>query len=293
MGQHRSGGHPARVVPLPCNAGQVEGDEGASVLLEDKVAIVTGGGSGIGRATALRMAREGARVVIADIAPDAGQAVADEVTAAGGEALAHVTDVAEESSIHDLIRSACDAFGGVDVMFNNAAAVGPDEVGRDVDLLNLDVDVWDRTMAVNVRGVMLGCKHVIPVMIERGGGAIVNTTSTAGLAGADIRYAYGTSKSALIAFAKYVATGFGKHGIRCNNVAPSLTVTPSVGRMIPENKLDLFLKVHLVGRLGQPDDIANAVVWLASEQASFVTGHTLLVEGGLLAHTPTFPWFNE
>jgi NAD(P)-dependent dehydrogenase (short-subunit alcohol dehydrogenase family) len=263
------------------------------VLLENKVAIVTGGGSGIGRATVLRMAREGASVVIADINGDAAQQVVDEVQAAGGQAVSQPTDVAEESSMRELMAAACAAFGGIDVLFNNAAAVGADEVGRDIDLLNLDVEVWDRTMAVNVRGVMLGCKHAIPEMIRRGGGAIVNTTSTAGLAGGDIRYAYGTSKSALIAFAKYVATGFGKHGIRCNNVAPSLTVTPSVGRMIPDDKLDLFLKVHLVDRLGQPDDIANAVVWLASEQASYVTGHTLLVEGGILAHTPTFPWFND
>lgn len=263
------------------------------MLLEGKVAIVTGGGSGIGRATVLRMAAEGARVVVADIDPASGQRVADEVKEAGGDAISQPTDVAEEAAIRELIAAATTTFGGLDVLFNNAAAVGPTEVGRDVDLLGMDVDVWDRTMAVNVRGVMLGCKHAIPAMIERGGGAIVNTTSTAGMAGADIRYAYGTSKAALLAFAKYVATGYGKYGIRCNNVAPSLTVTPSVGRMIPDDKLELFLKVQLVDRLGRPEDIANAVVWLASEEASFVTGHTMLVDGGIMAHTPTFPWFSE
>jgi NAD(P)-dependent dehydrogenase (short-subunit alcohol dehydrogenase family) len=263
------------------------------VLLQNKVAVVTGGGSGIGRATAHRMAAEGAAVVVADIDRGRADAVAEEIRATGADAIGHAADVADEADIQDMVRAARDTYGGLHVLFNNAAAVGDDEVGRDGDLLELDVGVWDRTFAVNVRGVMLGCKHAIPLMIEGGGGAIVNTTSSAALSGNTIRFAYGTSKSALLGFAKNVATAYGKRGIRCNNVAPSMTMTPSVERMIPAHTFELFRKSHLIDRLGAPDDIANAVVWLASDQAAFVTGQTLLVDGGLLTHTPIQPWFDE
>jgi NAD(P)-dependent dehydrogenase (short-subunit alcohol dehydrogenase family) len=263
------------------------------MLLDGRVAIVTGGGSGIGRATVLRMAREGAKVVVADISGDAADAVASEAVAGGGAALSVVVDVADETSVRGMIEVACSEYGGVDVLHNNAAAVGADEVARDVDLLDLDVGVWDRTMAVNVRGPMLGCKHAIPVMIERGGGSIINTTSTAAMVGSAVRFAYGSSKAALLSFAKHVATAYGKQGIRCNNVAPSMTVTPSVGRMIPADKFELYRKVHLVDRVGQPEDIANAVVWLASDESSFVTGQTLVVDGGLMAHSPIYPFILE
>ena len=263
------------------------------MLLEGKVAIVTGAGSGIGRVTAMRMAAEGARVLLVDINLDSMEAVAGEVRDAGGDAVGLVADVADENDVRTMVDTACAQWGGVDILHNNAAAVGPNEVVRDVDLLDLDVQVWDRTMAVNVRGPMLGCKHAIPVMIERGGGSIINTTSTAALVGSAIRFAYGTSKSALLSFAKHVATAYGKHGIRCNNVAPSMTLTPSVDRMIPADKFDLYRRVHPLDRVGRPEDIANAVVWLASDEASFVTGQTLVVDGGLLAHSPIYPFILE
>jgi len=263
------------------------------VLLDGKVAIVTGAGSGIGRETSLRMAAEGARVVVADLDPDSAAAVAAEIVEGGGEAAPCTVDVSDEAGVRAMVAVAGSTFGRLDVLFNNAAAVGQDVVGRDGDLLDLDVEVWDPTMAVNVRGPMLGCKHGIPLMLESGGGSIVNTSSTSGLTGNPVRMAYGASKAALVSLAMNVATAFGRQGIRCNNVAPSLTVTPAARTGIPDDKFGLYRRAHLVDRLGLPRDVANAVVWLASEEASFVTGQTLLVDGGMLAHSPTHPWLIE
>ena len=188
--------------------------------LKDKVAIVTGSASGIGRSTALLLASEGASVVVADLDGPGAEKVVAEIEAAGGKALARVVDVSREDAVREMIAAAVDTWGGLDILHNNAAALGPASPGRDMDVASMDVEIWDRTMAVNLRGVMLGCKHAIPAMLERGGGAIVNTSSGSAQRGDLAIPAYAVSKGGVDTLTRYVATQYGKRGIRCNAIAP-------------------------------------------------------------------------
>jgi NAD(P)-dependent dehydrogenase (short-subunit alcohol dehydrogenase family) len=259
--------------------------------LAGKVAIVTGAASGIGRATALLMAREGAAVVVADVNGAGAAAVAKEIEAAGGAALGQPADVAEEASVVAMVDAAVKRFGGLDVLHNNAAAVDPALMSRDGDVVDLDVGVLDRTLAVNLRGPMLGCKHAIPRMLARGGGAIVNTSSASGLVGDPVRTAYGVSKAGLDSLTRYVATQYGKRGIRCNSIAPGVVATPALAANVPPEMIAIYERSHLTPRLGRPEDIAAAVAFLASDDAAFITGQTISVDGGLLAHHPAFGEF--
>ncbi|MEO5876915.1 MAG: SDR family oxidoreductase, partial [Streptosporangiaceae bacterium] len=179
-----------------------------------RVALITGSGSGIGRACALRLAAEGARIVVADLRP--GDTVA-EIVDAGGEAVAVTADVSVEADVVRMVATAVETYGRLDVLHNNAAALNRSVYGRDLDLLDLDVEVWDRTHAVSLRGAMLGCKHAVPVMTS--GGAIINTASVSGLLGDTDHAAYGSAKAALMSLTRYVATMYGDRGIRCNAVA--------------------------------------------------------------------------
>ena len=205
--------------------------------LTGKVAIVTGAASGIGRATALALAAEGAAVVLADLSGDGAERVAREITDAGGRALAQLTDVGDESSIAAMVEAAVKTFGGLDVLHNNAAATEPTLLSGDLELTSMDVAIWDRTLAINLRGPMLGCKHAIPRMLERGGGVIVNTSSAAALAGDLVRSAYGASKAGLDALTRYVATQYGKRGIRCNSIAPGVIATPALAANVPPEQI--------------------------------------------------------
>jgi NAD(P)-dependent dehydrogenase (short-subunit alcohol dehydrogenase family) len=259
--------------------------------LEGKVAIVTGAASGIGRATARAMAAEGASVLVADVNRDGAQQVVREITAAGGAAQAQQTDVADEASVAAMIDAAVKAFGGLDVLHNNAAASDPALLSRDLDIVDLDVAVLDRTFAVNLKGPLLGCKHAIPRMLARGGGSIVNTSSAAALVGDPVRTAYGASKAALDSLTRYVATQYGKRGIRCNSIAPGVIATPALAANVPPEMIAVYERSHLTPRLGLPEDIAAAVVFLASDDAAFITGQTLSVDGGLLAHHPAYGEF--
>ena len=261
--------------------------------LAGRVAIVTGAGSGIGRATAHRLAAEGARVLVADLDRARADAVVAEIDAAGGEASAQTTDVAEEASVAAMVAAAVEKFGRLDILHNNAAASDPAIMGRDGEITALDTEVWDTTLAVNLRGPMLGCKHAIPLMLERpgdagtpAGGVIINTTSASGLTGDLTRAAYGVSKAGLVALTQYVATQYGKRGIRCNAIAPGVISTPALEANVPREALDIYLRSHLTPRLGAPEDIAAAVAYLASDDAAYVTGQVLSVDGGLLAHHP-------
>jgi NAD(P)-dependent dehydrogenase (short-subunit alcohol dehydrogenase family) len=257
----------------------------ATGRLTGKTAIVVGAGRGIGRACARRLAQEGARVVVADIDASNATAVAQAIVDGGGRAIGVGVDVSSEESIVALVHACISTYGKIDVLHNNAADTRPEILGRDVDVLNMTTELWDRTMAVNVRGPMLTCKHVLPHMIAAGGGSIINTTSASGLTGDLVRAAYGASKAALNSLTWTIATMHGKQGIRCNAIAPGLILSERHQSDNP-SATSLALSHHLTPRVGVPDDIAGAVAFLASDDAVFVTGHILRVDGGLLVHMP-------
>lgn len=255
-------------------------------LLLEKVVIVTGGASGIGAAAVQVLASEGARIVVADINRDGAERQAEKVRVGGGEALALRVDLESETSIEKLITDTVSAFGGLDVLFNNAADTRLSST-RDSGVEHMDVDVWDAIMRINLRGTMLAIKYAIPALRARGGGSIINTASGAGHAGADGITAYGTSKAGIIMLTKYVATQHGKEGIRCNAISPGLIVTPSTAETYAAGPFgDMMLRHHLTPRLGLAEDVANALVFLASDRSSFITGQCLNVDGGSLAHQP-------
>jgi NAD(P)-dependent dehydrogenase (short-subunit alcohol dehydrogenase family) len=257
--------------------------------LQDKVAIVTGSAGGIGRATALKMAVEGARVVVADILGEGAEAVVGEIVGTGGVAVAYQLDLGVIEQVAPLIDFAVTTFGRLDVLHNNAAAT--DQVMDDHDVATIDLSVWERTLAVNLRGTMLACRAAIPVLIGGGGGAIINTTSISAVAG-DLEYtAYGVSKGGINSLTLYVATQYGKQGIRCNAIAPGMVVTQNSLTKIPSDALVEFERQHLTPHLGRPEDIANMAAFLASDEATFITGQIISVDGGLFSHNPTVAAF--
>lgn len=269
---------------------------GRSVVIETRsdkrVAIVTGGGSGIGRAVALGLAEDDVAVVIADIDGYSASDVAVEVLSNGGVAAACVGDMSEEDDISAVMESTMNDFGRLDILHNNVASVGKRGLTRaEGDFLDSDVSVWDGTMAVNLRGPMLATKLAIPLMLAGGGGAIVNTASVSGLTGEHDRFAYGASKSGLIALTRHTATRFGKAGIRCNAIAPGLIATPATRAGLTDKQFGLYERHHLTPYIGTPEDVANLVVFLASDRARFITGQVICVDGGFLAHAPTFADF--
>lgn len=255
--------------------------------LEGKVGIVTGAGSGIGRGTAIRLAAEGAAVVVADIAADRAHAVTEEIRGAGGQAVASVTDVSKEADIVAMVDLAVSAFGGIDILHNNASATG--RTHRDPQVTEMDVDDWDFVMAVNVRGTMLGCKHAIPHMIERGGGSIINTSSNSAVRGWIDLTAYGTSKGAVNALTLYVATQYGPKNIRCNALMPGLIMTPAVEAMLDAETQTNLRAGILLPKWGEPDDIASTVVFLASDEGRYVTAQIIGVNGGFHMARSDYP----
>jgi NAD(P)-dependent dehydrogenase (short-subunit alcohol dehydrogenase family) len=248
--------------------------------LDGKVAIVTGAGGGIGAASARLMAREGASVVVADINRSAAERVAGEI----GGAVAFEADVSDESSVIRMIATAIESFGGLDVLHNNATDSAAN--ATDIDIATLDMAVFDRLIAVNLKGVVMGCKHAIPHMLERGGGSIVNTASIEGFRARGVRAVYGATKAAIVQFTKSMAVQYGPHGIRCNAVAPGLTLTPAVEGITPE-QLELSQRLYPMPRLCEPEDVANAVLFLVSADAGYVNGETLMVEGGASIYMPS------
>ena len=259
--------------------------------LEGRVAIVTGAGGGIGSETARALAEAGARVVLAGPDDDDLARATREIAARGHEAVAHPVDVTEEASVESLVRFTSDRFGRVDVVDNNAGATT--FTHQDVDVTSMTVALWDEIMAINARGPMLVCKHAIPAMLANGGGSIVNISSGLSLAGDLGSVAYAASKAALNSLTRSVATLYGDRGIRCNAIAVGLIRTPAMEATMPEPLQAIFEKHLLIPRLGRPRDIADMVVFLASDLSAYVTGQTISVDGGFFAKVPTVPDVRE
>ncbi|WP_070151985.1 SDR family NAD(P)-dependent oxidoreductase [Sphingobium phenoxybenzoativorans] len=252
-------------------------------MLSGKVALLTAAGSGIGRAVGLLMGGQGARVVVTDIDLAAAEKVATEIEANGGEAIALACNVAAEADVAGAVQAAVMRFGRLDILHNNAAYQGADLMEKDADIVSMEAEFWDRTMAINLRGSMFGCKYAIPKMLGGGGGAIINTASVNGLAGFLSMPAYGVSKAAVAMLTRNVAARYGREGIRCNAVAPSLVLTPAAERFLPEEVKRLHHDVALVPTLCSPAGIASVVGFLASDAAVFINGHILSVDGGAMS----------
>lgn len=252
--------------------------------LANKVAIITGGGGRIGAACARRFAAEGGKVAIADLSKESAQRVADEI---GDAALAVQFDAGDPDSIAAMVAEAADHFGRLDVLHNNAALLDLDFLGRDQTAVDTDIEVWDKTMEVNVRGYMVACKHAIPHMRKQGGGSIINTASNAAAAGDTSRIAYGSSKGAVLVMTKYIATQHGRENIRCNAILPGLILDPELEAKVAD--LAAMTKRHLlIGRNGRPEDIAGLAAFFASDDSAFVTGQAMSCDGGLLTHQPFY-----
>ena len=258
--------------------------------VQDKVAVVTGAGSGIGMATARRLASEGARVAVVDIDPDRAGAVAAQIDANGGHALPVTADVGEPEEVEATIEATVRAFGRLDILHNNAALLDPAHMGSDTVVADLDLLHLDRTLRVNLRGYVLGCKYSLPVMMANGGGSIINSSSQAATHG-DLRLsAYGMSKGAINSLTRYVATQYGKAGVRCNAILPGIVLTDSL-LAVPEASDELrqfFLRHTLTPWLGTADDVANLVLFLASDESRYMTGELISIDGGFSAHQPTY-----
>jgi len=249
--------------------------------LDGKIAVITGAGSGIGRVAASLFAAEGARVVVADVAADQAESAVADIVADGGSAMAVVVDVSDESQVASMIGAAVGAYGGLDILFNNAGIFPADDGG----VLDTPPETWERVMEVNLKGVWLGCRAAVPAMLASGGGSIVNVASFVVLVGAaTAQMAYTASKGGVLAMTRELAVEYARQGIRANSLCPGPIETPLLAELLADPDRRQRRLVHIpIGRFGRPEEIARAALFLASDDASFVTGSALVVDGGITA----------
>lgn len=248
--------------------------------LEGKVAIITGAGTGIGKTTALRFAKEGAKVVVTDINEASVQQTADEIKQLGGEALAIRHDVGSEDNWIQVVNESVQAFGTIDVLFNNAG------IYVIKSLFDTTVEDWNRLMTINVTSVFLGMKHVIPVMLKQQSGSVINASSIAGLGGIPHHVLYGASKGAVRIMTKDIAMEFATQGVRVNSIHPGYINTAMVDYAAATTKRDkdqLGQAVSPMGRVGSVDEVSNLVLFLASDESSYITGAEMVIDGGAMA----------
>ena len=248
--------------------------------LSGRVVVVAGGAGGIGTATSMRLAEEGARVLVADLNESAAEEVAARIVSAGGTARATKIDLRDESSVAAAIALAVDVYGGLDVLHANAADLSPETIGQDSEVGSLSLDVFDRTLAVNLRGHLLCAQHALPRLLDRGGGALLFTSSAAAFAGEPERPSYAMAKSGLGGLVRHLASRWGKQGIRANAVAPGLVLTETIRESLDPDFRDMALSVTRSDRLGAPEDIAALLAFLASDDASWINGQVISVDGG-------------
>jgi NAD(P)-dependent dehydrogenase (short-subunit alcohol dehydrogenase family) len=248
--------------------------------LEDKVTIITGGASGMGRVAAGMFAGEGARIVLADVSEEAAESAAADVRAAGGQASAVVADVSKEDDARRMVDHAVATFGRVDVLYNNAGIMP----AADHSVVDTDVATWDAVMAVNVRGVFLGCKHAIPRMVDQGSGSIINVASFVAILGCSVpQDAYTASKGAVLSLTRSLAVQFGPHGVRTNAICPGPVETPLLMDWLvkDEEAKRIRLARNPTGRFGKPEEIVYMAMYLASDESRWTNGASLVVDGGI------------
>lgn len=245
--------------------------------LQDSTAVVSGASSGIGRTTATRLASEGANVVAADVDTDGGEETVAQIEDEGGEATFVETDVTDQADLEAMVQTAVDTYGGLDIAFNNAGIEGEYLPSHSQTIEN-----WQDVINVNLSGVFMGMREEIPVMLEDGGGAIVNTASVAAIDGFPMLAPYVASKHGVVGLTKTAAVEFGGDGLRVNAICPGVIDTPMIERTeeVTSEALEQTIQATPMGRLGDPEEIAGAVAWLCSDDASFITGEQLVIDGG-------------